>query len=498
MRRLFTPGHARGVLAVVSLLWVAAACGSGLSSTGDRAGQTTTSRLPGSSADTDSEPVTDPQPRSPGLTPGRILLDDDFESNENDWINSIPEGFRDVVTVDDGKLRFTTRPGQARLTNTKPINTANELVTGDQRVEATATLDVDGVAAIGCRGAATSTDARHIKFLVSSTGEASLYQVPKSALVSKDETAISSFVTMDSVPPGSVKVAPDTPHELALECTGDGQSEPVAVSGFVDGEEVVSGEAFDHVPTGSLSVGFFHPEFGNLPPGQPPISVSYDRVRFVDLAQEPTADFRGPTVVDESFADDSLLWAEDVLKSSIRSVEVADGALTFDVGPDGGSAIAAPNVRPVDDVIGDQRVEVRATMEPAASLQLLCRVEETGFRDTRFGVDSHRSPHLVRAPGEGEAGSGELVDLEDIVNTPFDALTDEPFDLAMECLDADEGMVVIGYVNGQEVIRGTDPDPGDNGFAGVAVGYLDAVPGPVSGDGYKVRVDEFRLIDLSD
>jgi hypothetical protein len=426
-------------------------------------------------------------------------MDESFEDDRREWLASIPEDFRDIGTIADGTLRFTTRPQQARMIGAEPTQPVNEDITGDQRLEVMATLDPGATAVIGCRNSTRDDeDPRSIEFFLTSGGEAGLYQVPQSAMVSGDEIRLANLITLDSVPEGSVPIQPGAHHELALECIGGGAAGPVEVTAFVDGAEVLSGEALDHVATGGTSVGFYHADYGNLPPGEPPISVTFDQARFFDLAQEPSTDFGGPTVVDESFDDDSLGWIEGILQTSIRSIDIADGALTFDVGPEGGSAIVATVERPVDDIIGDQRIEVSASLSETASIQLHCRSSNGDRREVRWVVDSDRSLHLLRLPAQGQGATiGDYVELEDVVGESSVSLTEEPTDFALECLDSDEGMVAIGYLNGDEVIRGIDPDPVPRGFGAVGVGSLGSDGMSAIDGGYEVKVHEYRMIDLS-
>lgn len=338
-------------LAVIALTTLLVACGGG----DDDEAATTTQGGAATTAPTTSEPAT---------TGGEVVLAETFDDDANGWA---PEAFDTETTtgeIADGLLTFSVSDspsaglpeGQVALpTLLWPAvieERADQLA--DVRVDTTASFTAGSQVGVSCRIVdPTGDDFRSYDFALSSAGVLSIAEVDAEGtpttlarLPAASDEGDADEPTLPDEP--AFEYDPNATYELGAECVGGRDGEPVELTLFLDGEEVLRAEDTDDpIPSGIASVNYGESNLLTQVNGFTPFGVSFDEWTLTDLGGGAPAGGRDQAAPFSSSCDDTTDDLADDKGNPLEglddpgtdlvtvSLERVDGVLAVEIQVDG-------------------------------------------------------------------------------------------------------------------------------------------------------------------
>ena len=224
--------------------------------------------------------------QDPDFSPmGPTVVDEEFRDDSFDWLGGVADDLADAISVEDGALEFDMPAGGSSAFAT-PFNVEISDVLGDQRIETTATLSDAAAVQVVCRASGEDGDSSDVRLSVTADGGATLQRVPPDGVDDDGLLIKDRLVELATVEDGTLDVESGTPVDIALECTGGTDGGELTITGFVDGDEVISGVDPDPTPMGygAIAVESAAGASGDTDlESAPAYTVSVDRYTLIDL-----------------------------------------------------------------------------------------------------------------------------------------------------------------------------------------------------------------------
>ncbi len=239
------------------------------------------------------------------------------------------------------------------------------------------------------------------------------------------------------------------------------------------------------------------------------------------------AEPEGQVLIDEDFDDDDNLWLVDELDfEGEQDLEIDGGEFTtewqsdyFEELPEDEGLVPNqiwPSVLDgvVEDLV-DIRVEATVAFETPGTSGLICRIADVtpdseDFRAYFFQVASTGQVNLAESDEEGNLEALDVVpELDDeeldavdelpLEGAAFDFEEGEAHELALSCVDGEDGVEITGSIDGEEVVSATDDDdPIESGQAGVLSGQSRLATRVEGFDPYEVVYDSVTITNLGE
>jgi hypothetical protein len=243
-------------------------------------------------------------------------------------------------------------------------------------------------------------------------------------------------------------------------------------------------------------------------------------------SQEEAEEPEGQVLVEDEFEDDENLWEPDSLDiEGEQDLSIDDGTLTVEVEADGyegleDDQLVIPNqlwptvLDGVAEDLQDVRVEAEVSFETPGSTGLACRIADPSPDATDLGayffqVASSGVVNIARLDAEGanldaletvpELEEGADIDELPVEDAAFEFEDGEPVELALTCVDGDDGVELTGFIDGEEVVSATDDDdPIESGQVGVTAGQSGIATDVEGFEPYEISVESATITNLGD
>ena len=246
-----------------------------------------------------------------------------------------------------------------------------------------------------------------------------------------------------------------------------------------------------------------------------------------DEATNEPAEPEGQVLIEDDFDDDDNLWLVDELDfEGEQDLSIDDGVFTTEWQSDYFEQIdedegLVPNqlwpsvLDGVVDELVDLRVEATVAFETPGTAGLVCRIADvtpdaTDYRAYFFQVSSSGQVNLAESDEEGNLEALDVVpdldddELEEVDELPledaaFDVAEGGDHELAMSCVDGEDGVEIAGSIDGEEVVSATDDeDPIESGQAGVLSGQSRLATRVDGFEPFEVVYDSVVITNLGD
>lgn len=218
---------------------------------------------------------------------GGVVLEEDFEDDSNGWDPGGADIEEFEAEVGEGQMRFSVMeefPSPFTVWPSSIESRADSLV--DVRVEASVRFEAPGVAGVSCRISDPDGEYRAYDLYISSSGALGIEKTDPALPNGFAELAvvppaaeIDALGPSEPIPDPAFDVDPERVYEIAAECVGGSDGSPAQLRLLLDGDEVVSAEDPDPIPSGVAGVNIFYTE--RLP--FEPHDVVFDGFTLTDL-----------------------------------------------------------------------------------------------------------------------------------------------------------------------------------------------------------------------
>jgi len=235
----------------------------------------------------------------------------------------------------------------------------------------------------------------------------------------------------------------------------------------------------------------------------------------------------GQVVVDEDFDDDENLWSPDELDiDGEQDLGIEDGALVTEwqsdvvaTLPEGQSLV--PNlvwpsvIDGLAEDLTDVRVEAEVSFGSPGVAGLSCRIADvapdaTDFRAYWFQLGATGQINLAETDEAGTFDALEIIpeldedERDEVDELPlegavFDFEDGQTYELALSCVDGEDGVELTGAIDGEEVISAVDDeDPIESGAAALVSSQSSLATAVDGFEEFEVRYDSYTLTNLGD
>jgi hypothetical protein len=239
------------------------------------------------------------------------------------------------------------------------------------------------------------------------------------------------------------------------------------------------------------------------------------------------AEPEGQVLIEDDFDDDDNLWNPDDLDiDGEQDLSIDGGAYVVDWQDDAlddleeGQGLVPNQAWPsvIDGLAGDlvdTRVETEVNLESPGVVGLVCRLADPApdaedLRAYFFQVGSTGQVNLAELDEEGVSEALEIVpdldedELEDVDELPlegasFDPEDGGPYELAMTCVDGEDGVEISGFIDGEEVVSAVDDDdPIESGVAGILTSQSRLATEIDGFDAFEIEFESVTITNLGD